>query len=184
MDHFMSNSWSSINPIKYYRISPPHQCNPPNYGSTTPQISHQAPEYPNLSPPEYNTVQQVVVTILYYARAVDPTILVTFIIISSEHANSTQATYKSVNWLLNYSSTHSEAITIYQKIQMVLRIHIDASFLSDPEAKIRAVWYHCISKKSADNNKSPPKQPPLNGPFHVKFMTMRNVLASAMEEEL
>ena len=56
----------------------PHQWNPPNYGPTEPQLTHQAPESPKLAPPEANTVQQVVGTFLYYARAVDPTMLVAF----------------------------------------------------------------------------------------------------------
>ena len=54
----------------------PHQWNPPNYGSTEPQLAHQSSESPNMAPPEANTVHQVVGTFLYYARAVDPTMLV------------------------------------------------------------------------------------------------------------
>ena len=38
----------------------PHQGNPPNYGSTAPQMAHQAPELTNLAPLEANTFQQVV----------------------------------------------------------------------------------------------------------------------------
>ena len=51
----------------------PHQLNPPNYGSTAPQMSHQAPEFTKLVLPKSNTVQQVVGNFLYYARAFDPT---------------------------------------------------------------------------------------------------------------
>ena len=36
----------------------PHQGNPPNYGSTAPQMAHQAPELTKLYTPEANTVQQ------------------------------------------------------------------------------------------------------------------------------
>ena len=53
-----------------------HQWKPPNYGSTAPQMSHQALEYPKISPPEANTLQQVVVTFLYYALIFNTTILV------------------------------------------------------------------------------------------------------------
>ena len=67
----------------------PHQWNPPNYGSTAPQLAHQAPESPKLSPPEANTVQQVVGTFLYYAYTVDPTMLVAVNSIAAEQANST-----------------------------------------------------------------------------------------------
>ena len=67
---------------------------------------------------------------------------------------------------------------------MILQIHIDASFLSDPGAKIRAGVYHYLITVAADPNKAPLKQLPLNGPVCVEFSTMRNVLASAMEAEL
>ena len=46
---------------------------PPNYGSTLPQLTHKYPESPKLAPPQANTVQKVVGTLLYYARTVDPT---------------------------------------------------------------------------------------------------------------
>ena len=68
----------------------PHPCNPPNYGSTAPQLAHQAPVSPNLAPPESNTVQQVVGTFLYYVRAVDPTILVDLNSIAIEKSKITE----------------------------------------------------------------------------------------------
>ena len=56
----------------------PHQWNPPNYGSTEPQIAHQAPESLNLSPLKPNTVQHVVRNFLYYAHSFEPTMLAEF----------------------------------------------------------------------------------------------------------
>ena len=104
--------------------------------------------------------------------------------IASEQANSTQATEKSLSRLLNYAVTHSEAITIYHASGMVLYIHSSASFLSEPEAKIRAGEYHYISIKSTDPNKAPLNQPLFNGPVHTECKTTRNVLDIAMESEL
>ena len=66
----------------------PHQWNPTNYISTAPQLAHQYPESPKIAPPESNTVQQVVGTFLYYARAVDPTMLVALNRITVEQAKS------------------------------------------------------------------------------------------------
>ena len=108
----------------------PHQWNPPNYGSTAPQLAHQSPESTNISLPEANTVQQVVGTFLYYARAVDPTMLVALNIITAEHSNSIEATTKSVTQMINYVDTHTELITRYHKIGVTLHIHSDASFIS------------------------------------------------------
>ena len=109
----------------------PHQWNLPNYGSTEPQMAHQEPELPKLAPPESNTVQQVVGCFLYYARAVDPTMLVSLNIITSEQANKTEATTKSVAQLRNYAATQYEAITRYHASGIILHIHSDISFLSD-----------------------------------------------------
>ena len=104
--------------------------------------------------------------------------------IVAEQANSTEATAKSVTQLLNYTDTHSEAITRYHASSMILHIHSDASFLLEPGAKSRSGGYHYLVTASADPNKAPPKQLPLNGPVRVKCITMISVLASAMESEL
>ena len=162
----------------------PHQWNPPNYVSTAPQLAHQVPESPKIALPEANTVQQVVVTFLYFLRAVNTTILVALNIIASEQANSTEATAKSVTQLLDYTATHPEAIMRYHASDMTLHIHSYASFLSEPRSMIRAGGYHYLGTASEYPKNPPPKQPPLNGTIHAECTTMRNVLASAMEAEL
>ena len=107
----------------------PHQWNPPNYGSTSPHLAHQAPESPNLAPPEATTVQQVVSIFLYYACAVDTTMLVELNSIDTEQSRSADTTAKAVAQLINYDATHSEAITIYHANGIILHIHSNASFL-------------------------------------------------------
>ena len=121
---------------------------------------------------------------LYYARAVNHTILVALNIISVEQANSTETTTKAFTQLLNYSVMYSEAITRYYANHMILHIHGNASFLSEPGAKSIAGGCHFLRTASVVPNKSLIKQPPPNGPVHVKFTTIRNVLYSTMEAEL
>ena len=157
-------------------MEPPH-----NYGSKEPQLTHQAHESPKLASSEANTVQQVVGNFLFYACAVDTKMIVSLNIIAAEQANSTEATAKSVTHLLNYATTYPEDITRYHASVMTLQIHRDASFISEPGAKIRAEGYHYLSTSLADPKNTPPKQPPLNRPVHVECTTMRNVLANAME---
>ena len=62
---------------------------PPDYGPTAPQMPHQARELPKIPPPEVKTVQQVLGTFPFYARTVNPTMLVELNCITSEQANST-----------------------------------------------------------------------------------------------
>ena len=126
----------------------PHQCNPPNYGFTEPKLAHKYPESAKLAPPEDNKVKQVVGNFLYYARAVDPPMLVDLNSIASEQAKSTEATAKAVSQLLNYVATQSEAITRYHASGMILHIHSDASFLSEPGEKGRLGGYHYLSMTS------------------------------------
>ena len=104
--------------------------------------------------------------------------------IAVEKANSTEATAKAVTQLLNFASKHSEAITRYHANVVIFHIHSDASFLSEPGAKRRGGGYHYLSTASADPNKAPLKQLPLNVPIHVECTTVRNVLSSAMRAEL
>ena len=123
-------------------------------------------------------------TFLYCVRAVDTTILVALNSIVAEQADSTEATTKAVTQLLNYVAMHSEAITRYHASGMIIQIHSNASFLSEPVTKRRAGGYHFLGMALVDPNKAPLKRPPLNGPFHAKCTTMRNILSSAMEAEL
>ena len=131
-------------------------------------MAHKAPESTKTAPPEVKILQQVVGTFLYYARAVNPKMLMVLNSIASEQANSIEATAKSVNQLLNYAATHHESITRYHASGMTLHIHSDTSFLSESGAKSRVGGYHYLSTASEDPKKAPPKQPPLNGTIHVK----------------
>ena len=69
--------------------------------------------------------------------------------LTAEQDNSTKATSKSVTQLLNYSTTHSGAITIYHASGMILHIHRYCSFLSYTEAKRRAGGYHYLGSYQA-----------------------------------
>ena len=116
---------------------------PQHHNCHTKHLNH--PSYP---PPESNTVQQVVDTFLYYERTVNLIMLVALNSINPEQANSTESTAKAVTQLLNYAATHSEAITRYHASGMILHIHRDASFLSDPGSNIRVGGYHYLSTAS------------------------------------
>ena len=113
----------------------PTPMEPPNYGSTAPQLSHQAPESLKLSLPESNTVKQAVGNFLYYARTVDTTMLVALNSITAEQANSIESTAKPFTKLLNYSAKHHESITRYHSSSMILHIHSDTPFYQNLEQR-------------------------------------------------
>ena len=65
--------------------------------------------------------------------------------ILTEHANRTLTTDKVVVQLINYDTTHSEAIARYHEIRMVLHIYSKAYFLINPGSKIISVLYQYLS---------------------------------------
>jgi hypothetical protein len=58
-------------------------------------------------------------TLLYYARAVNPTILPALSAIGTKQAILTQATMKTIKQLLDYCATQEEAIIMYSASKMI-----------------------------------------------------------------
>jgi hypothetical protein len=90
---------------------------------------------PALSDKEVNKLQQLTGTLLYYARAVDPTLIMPINVLASEQSKATEVTANKFIKLLNYCDTHPETKIRYHASDMILHIHSDASYLSENEAK-------------------------------------------------
>eukprot|EP00957_Ditylum_brightwellii_P120381 9185224-Ditylum_brightwellii.AAC.1 len=58
--------------------------------------------------------------------------------IAATQTKGTQETAKAVMHLLNYATTHPNAVICYHRSDMILKIHSDASYLSEREARSRA----------------------------------------------
>jgi hypothetical protein len=93
---------------------------------------------PALSDKDINKVQQLTGTLLYYTRAVDPTLIMPINVLASEQSNATKETADKVIKLLNYCNTHPETKIWYHASDMILHIHSDASYLSESESKSRS----------------------------------------------
>ena len=72
-------------------------------------------------------------TFLYYAIAIDNTILPALRNISSEQSKAKTNTAKQVAKLLNYLPLNPQAEIQYRVIGIQLAIHSDASYLSDAQ---------------------------------------------------
>jgi hypothetical protein len=107
------------------------------YGAKTQFVSDPT-QSPALSDRDVNKLQQLTGTLLYYARAVDPTLIMPINVLASEQSNATEVTADKVIKLLNYCNTHPETKIRYHASDMILHIHSDASHLSENEAKSRA----------------------------------------------
>jgi hypothetical protein len=153
----------------------PHPHLPIDYGAKK-QTSAPEDKSPLLDKTKKRYVQEVTGVFLFYARAVDSTMLVALSAIAAEQSAPTENTLKKVHQFLDYAATHPEAIVTYKKSNMVLAIHSDASYLSEPKARSRAGGHFFLSKNG--NN------PPNNGAVLNVSKIIKAVMSSAAEAEL
>jgi hypothetical protein len=69
---------------------------------------NEATPSPTLPDKDVNKLQQLTGTILYYARAVDPTLIMPVNVLASKQSNATEVTADKVIKLINYCNTHPE----------------------------------------------------------------------------
>ena len=93
----------------------------------------------------------------------------------------TEATMKAAVQLLNYAATHPNASVRFRASDMILHIHSNASYLSEPKARSRVGGYFFLDGKDNPDPGAPPPQ--LNGPIHIESRILRNVMSSATEAE-
>ena len=84
-----------------------------------------------LTPQAIKHLQQIVGIFLLYSRAIDPTILMALSIIATEQTQGTQTTKEKAEHFLNYAPMHPNATIKIYKSDMILKIHSDASYLSE-----------------------------------------------------
>jgi hypothetical protein len=75
-------------------------------------------------------IQQMVRSILYYARAVDMTVLIALSTIAIEQTKATEMTMGQCMQLLDYLASNQEAKVRFHALDMIMNIHSGASYLS------------------------------------------------------
>jgi hypothetical protein len=147
----------------------------PHYGAKT-QYAKADDESPLLSKEEMKYVQSVTGTLLYYARAVDTTILTALSSIATEQAKLMQETMKKVRQLLDECATQEEAIITYNASNMILAVHSDAGYCNEKKACSRAGGQFPLSSDEAF--------PPNNGAILTNATIIKAVMSLAAEAEL
>jgi hypothetical protein len=97
-------------------------------------------------------------------------------------AAQTQGTEKTMDaaiQLLNYAATHPDAAVRFHASDMILYIHSDASYLSEPKARSRVGGFFYLG-----HNNEPPDTKQPNGAIHIESRIMKNVMAAASEAEI
>jgi hypothetical protein len=133
---------------------------------------------PALSAKDVNKLQQLTGTLLYYARAVDPTLVMPINVLASEKSKATSDTADKVIKLLNYCNTHPETKIRYHASDMILYIHSDASYLSEREAKSRAGGFFYMGSSADTSNKL------ANRAILIISTVLKHVMYLAVEAEI
>ena len=153
----------------------PHKHTVPTSGATI-QYAKDDDATNLLTKEEKKYIQQVLGTFLYYGRAVDSTMLTALSSIASTQAEPTEETMENIKLFLDYAASHQDAILTYQASDMVLIVHSDASYLSEPKARSRAGGHFFMSSNVAN--------PRNNGAVLNIAQLIKAVMSSAAEAEL
>jgi hypothetical protein len=154
-DSYVSNVLS-----KFQHDAPKHPQQTPSryvtpvYGAKTQYATKD--ETPSFTAQQCLTIQKVTGSVLYYARTVDPTVLMPFNDIATEQTKATEKTQAATNQILDYLATCPDATIRYHASDMILHIHSDASYLSVSNARSRLGGLFFLGNKS-------PEQDTLNG---------------------
>ena len=136
---------------------------------------------PDSSPPLDKTlktrVQSIIGSLLYYARAIDCTLLPALNALSTQQATPTTNTLKLCHRLLDYSATYPNVTLRYHANDMVLQIHSDAAYLVAPKARSRIAGHFSLGSTT-------PSSPTPSGPILIECRTLRHVVASSAEAEI
>ncbi len=156
----------------------PYTPAPKQFGSEA-----QRPLPPDLSPlldkKGIRRVQQIVGSILYYARAVDMTVLMALSTLAIEQTEATKNTMSKCVQLLDYLAHHSDAKVHFYASDMVMNIHSDALYLSEGKARSQTCGHFFMGWMPKDGDSIR-----INGAFHVSTNVIRFVVASAAEAKL
>jgi len=156
----------------------PYQPQPRKFGAAS-QDPIDEDGSPKLDDKRVTRIQQIVGSILYYARAIDHTNLPGLSGIASEQADARESTEERAEQLLDYLATHPEAVVQYYASNMILNIHSDASYLSETRARSRVAGYYFLGSKPKHG-----KPIQLNGAIFTFCGILKFVVASAAEAEL
>jgi hypothetical protein len=145
-----------------------------------PSFSKKPPEVfvdksAKLSPTLITELQAIIGTLLYYARAVDPTLLPIANELASQQANATRRILNAANRALSYCAAHRSNRIIYHACDMVLHAFADASYLCRSHSRSVAGAILFLG-----NHNDPTR---INGSIHVFSTIIPCIVASASEAE-
>ncbi len=150
---------------------------PPSYGKSKQQYA-PVDVSRKLNNSEINRLQQIIGVFLYYARAVDSTMLTALSKFGSLQSRGTQDLSDAVDRFLQYAAHWPVATLVYHASDMRLMVESDASYLSEPEARSRAGGLHYLGNYCVDTQTNR-----VNGAIECMSTIIKSVVSSAFEAE-
>jgi hypothetical protein len=153
----------------------PHPHVAPQYGAKEQYMTEEDTSI-LLTIEEAKYVQAVAGTLLYYAWAVDSTILPALSAITTEQAKPMEKTKATIKQVLDYCAMQEKPIIAYKASKMILEVHCNAGYCNEKNSRSQAGGHFFLS----NNNKHLPN----NGAILTIAMIIKPVMSSAAEAEL
>jgi hypothetical protein len=157
------------------KFNSPSPYTPPIYGKK--QQMTKLDETNPINKKESKILQKVCGKFLYYARAIDTTMLYALNDLATQTTKGTKKTMQALTHFLNYCASHPDAEIIFRASDMVLHNHSDAAFLVASEARSRAGGFTYMG-----NHQGRPQI--INGAISVIAKIIKPVMSSAAEAEV
>ena len=160
-------------------ISSPAVYKPPRYGSNKGLVFDSVgddDDSPPLSEMEITRLQEIIGTLLFYARAVDYTILTAVSHLSSKQSHPTQNVLADANRILRYLAAYPQHILVFRACDMQLRAHSDASYCTRSNSRsVAGGIFYCADSESPSGY--------INGGILAVSTIIPTVCASVAEAE-
>jgi hypothetical protein len=153
----------------------PHPHVAPQYGVKE-QYMTEKDTSPSLIKEEAKYVQAVAGTLLYYARAVDNTILPALSAIATKQAKPMEKMKATIKQLLDYCAMQEEPVIAYNARKMILAVHSNAGYCNKKNSRSGAGGHFFLSNND--------EHPPNNGAILTIATIIKAVMSSAAEAEL
>ncbi len=124
-------------------------------------------------------MQQIVGSILYYARVVNMTVLMALSTIASEQTKGMEHTMEKTYHVLDYLAMHSNMMVHFWASDMVMNIHSNPLYLTKPNVCSKASGHFFMGSLPQDG-----KPIKLNGAFHALCSMLQFIVASTAEAKL
>ena len=151
----------------------PAKAAPIQYGAKVQTTKHDTAPY--ISAAKVKCIQEIVGTFAWYARACDPTMAATLSAFATRQSKATTDLEAEVNHFLDYCATHPNAGVRFVASDMLLALHSDASYLSEPNSKSRAAGHFYLTKRNDESFN--------NGAILTLSKIIKHVMSSVSEAE-